>query len=87
MSQVENGCDRRLLNWAQQILKEPNQCRRFSHLALQPAVSARPMGGFEQSLAQASLRRVEAKEFLFAEGDPSTHLFCVETGALALHKS
>ena len=58
----------------------------MSHLALQPAVSARPMGGFEQTLSQASLRRVEAKEFVFAEGDPTTHLFRVETGAIALYK-
>jgi CRP/FNR family transcriptional regulator len=58
----------------------------MSHLALQPAVSARSMGGFEQTLAHASLRRVEAKEFVFAEGDPTTHLFRVETGAIALYK-
>ena len=58
----------------------------LSHLALQPAVNARPMRGFEQSLAQASLRRVEAKEFVFAEGDPTTHLFRVETGAIALYE-
>jgi CRP/FNR family transcriptional regulator len=58
----------------------------LSHLALQPAVNIRPMGSFEQSLAQASLRRVEAKEFVFAEGDPITHLFRVETGAIALYK-
>jgi CRP-like cAMP-binding protein len=41
---------------------------------------------FEQILAQSPLRRVEAKEFLFAEGDVSTHLYRIETGALALHK-
>ena len=58
----------------------------MSHLALQPAVAARSMGGFEQTLAQASLRRVEAKEFVFAEGDPTTHVFRVETGAVALYK-
>jgi CRP/FNR family transcriptional regulator len=58
----------------------------MSHLSLQPAVGARVMGGFEQSLAQASLRRVEAKEFVFAEGDPTTHVFRVETGAVALYK-
>ena len=58
----------------------------LSHLALQPAVNARPIGGFEQSLAKASLRRVEAKELVFAEGDPTTHLFRVETGAIALYK-
>jgi hypothetical protein len=44
----------------------------MSHLALQPAVNARPMGDFEQSLAKEPLRRVEAKEFIFAEGDPTT---------------
>ena len=58
----------------------------LSPLALQPAVSARPMGGFDQTLAQASLRRVEAKEFVFAEGDPTTHVFRVETGAVALYQ-
>ena len=41
---------------------------------------------FEQSLAQASLQRVEANEFLFAEGDPISHLYRVETGAIALYK-
>jgi CRP/FNR family transcriptional regulator len=56
------------------------------HLAFQPTQQARPAGGFEQVLAQASLRRVEAKEFVFAEGDPATHLFRVETGAIALYK-
>jgi len=50
------------------------------------AAGARTAGGFEQSLAHASLRRVEAKEFLFAEGDPTTHLFRVETGAISLYK-
>jgi CRP/FNR family transcriptional regulator len=42
--------------------------------------------GLEQRLAKASLRRVEAKEFVFAEGDPATHLYQVETGAVALYK-
>ncbi len=42
--------------------------------------------GLEQRLAQSSLRRVEAKEFVFAEGDPTTHIFQVETGAVALYK-
>src|SRR6185295_5530400 len=57
------------------------------HLALQPVISSAPAHtGFEQRLAQASLRRVEAKEFVFAEGDPTTHIFQVETGAVALYK-
>jgi CRP/FNR family transcriptional regulator len=42
--------------------------------------------GLDQRLAKASLRRVEAKEFVFAEGDPATHLYQVETGAVALYK-
>jgi CRP/FNR family transcriptional regulator len=44
------------------------------------------MGGLDQTLAQAPLRRVEAKEFVFIEGDPTTHVFRVETGAVALYK-
>jgi CRP/FNR family transcriptional regulator len=42
--------------------------------------------GLEMSLAHAQLRRVEAKEFLFAEGDPITHVYRIETGAIALYK-
>jgi CRP-like cAMP-binding protein len=57
-----------------------------SHGPYQPAVNTPPASAFERSLAQASLRRVEAKEFLFAEGDPTTHIFRVETGAIALYK-
>src|SRR5687767_14001683 len=58
-------------------------------LARQPAptvMTARPMGDLDQTLAQATLRRVEAKELLFIEGDPTTHVFRVETGAVALYK-
>ncbi len=55
-------------------------------VALQPAVAAHPETGFEHSLSHASLRRVEAKEFVFAEGDPTTHVYRVETGAIALYK-
>jgi CRP/FNR family transcriptional regulator len=46
----------------------------------------RPNADFEQRLAQAHLRRIEAKELLFAEGDEVSHLYRVETGAIALHK-
>jgi CRP-like cAMP-binding protein len=59
----------------------------MSHIAFQPPPKARPAGGLEQTLAQASLRRVEAKEFVFLEGDPATHLYRVETGAIALYKA
>ena len=50
------------------------------------ARGARPAVGFDQALAQGQLRRVEAKEFLFAEGDAMSHVYKIETGALALYK-
>jgi CRP/FNR family transcriptional regulator len=57
------------------------------HPALQPlAAPPDPTAGLEQRLARATIRRVEAKEFVFAEGDPATHLYQVETGAVALYK-
>jgi hypothetical protein len=37
----------------------------------------------EETLARACLRRVEVKECVFAEGDPTTHVFPVGTGAVA----
>jgi CRP/FNR family transcriptional regulator len=57
-----------------------------THLALQPAVSARPLTAFEQTLASGALKRVEAKEFVFVEGDAASHVYRVETGAVALFK-
>ena len=42
--------------------------------------------GFEQSLARGPLRRVELREFLFVEGDTSSHIYRVETGAIALYR-
>lgn len=55
-------------------------------VVLQPVIGTQPATEFEKTLAQAPLGRVEAKEFLFAEGDTSTHLYRIETGALTLHK-
>ena len=46
----------------------------------------RPATDFDKSLAQASLRRVEEKKFLFAEGDSISHVYRIETGAIALYK-
>ena len=57
-----------------------------THLALQPTVPGRPLTGFEQTLAGGTLKRVEAKEFVFAEGDAASHVYRVETGAVALFK-
>lgn len=42
--------------------------------------------GLEASLAHAPLRRIEAKEFLFVEGDAPSHVYLVETGAIALYR-
>ena len=55
-------------------------------LSLRSAVPASPATALEQSLGQASLRRVEAKELLFAEGDEITHVYRIETGAIALFR-
>lgn len=46
----------------------------------------RSQTGFEHSLAHGQLRRVEVKEFLFAEGDTISHVYRIETGALALFR-
>jgi CRP/FNR family transcriptional regulator len=55
--------------------------------SIPPAARANVGGsGFEQSLAHGQLRRVDAKEFLFTEGDAITHVYRIETGALALYR-
>jgi CRP-like cAMP-binding protein len=51
-----------------------------------PGTARPPATGLQQTLAQGQLRRVEAKEFLFAEGDTISHVYRIETGALALYK-
>ncbi|MGE0851280.1 MAG: helix-turn-helix domain-containing protein [Hyphomicrobiaceae bacterium] len=60
------------------------------HMSAQPAhhasVAAASTKSFEQALAGATLKRVEAKEFVFAEGDAASHVYRVETGAVALFK-
>lgn len=43
---------------------------------------ARQRGGFEN----ATFRRIEAKEYVFCDGDPRTHIFHVEQGVIALSK-
>jgi CRP-like cAMP-binding protein len=55
-------------------------------LSVRSAVAPRLTSGFEQKLAQGLLRRVETKELLFAEGDTVSHLYRIETGAIALNK-
>jgi CRP/FNR family transcriptional regulator len=60
------------------------------HMSAEPAhhasVAAASTRSFEQALAGATLKRVEAKEFVFAEGDAASHVYRVETGAVALFK-
>ncbi|HXF54420.1 MAG TPA: helix-turn-helix domain-containing protein [Hyphomicrobiaceae bacterium] len=51
-----------------------------------PALEARSFVDLEPRTVQGSLRRVEAKEFVFLEGDPISHLYRVESGAVALYK-
>lgn len=53
-------------------------------LSLRSVVPKCLTSGFEQKLTQGVLRRVEAKQLLFAEGDAVTHLYRIETGAIAL---
>jgi CRP/FNR family transcriptional regulator len=60
--------------------------QNLSHLAPQSEMHAFVANGLDRSLAQAGLRRLAAKEFVFNEGDAATHLFRVEAGAVALYK-
>lgn len=64
----------------QQIAFSTANTQRFG----QPKAAA--PGDFEDSLAHGQLRRVESKEFLFAEGDIVSHVYRIETGALALYR-
>src|SRR5215471_5091799 len=80
-----NGGDGGVVSWADEA-KEPAAMQASTDLALQPAVSARPLTAFERTLTSGALKRVEAKEFVFAEGDAASHVYRVETGAVALFK-
>ena len=62
----------------------PSHTSTQTSLAMRSAIAANPVSGFAQSLDHASLRRVEAKGFLFTEGDPISHVYRIETGAIAL---
>ena len=43
-------------------------------------------GTLDESLAEAASRWVEAKEFVFMEGDPTTNVYWIESGAVSLFK-
>ena len=62
----------------------PSHTSTQTSLAMRSAIPGCAASGFAQSLDQASLRRVEAKGFLFTEGDPISHVYRIETGAIAL---
>jgi CRP/FNR family transcriptional regulator len=48
--------------------------------------STHPIGELDRRLAEAALRRVDAKEFVFMEGDPTTNVYWIESGAVSLFK-
>lgn len=61
-------------------VNEPASYKAYSQL---PALRDYRNGdGFERG----TLRRVEAKEHVFCEGDPRTHVFRIEEGVIALSK-
>jgi CRP/FNR family transcriptional regulator len=61
-------------------VNEPASYKAYSQL---PALRGyRDSDGFERG----TLRRVEAKEHVFCEGDPRTHVFRIEEGVIALSK-
>jgi CRP/FNR family transcriptional regulator len=62
------------------------QSQAISHRAAGYNSVPRSSSTFEQNLARAALSRVEAKELLFAEGDPRSHVYRIETGAIAIYK-
>jgi CRP/FNR family transcriptional regulator len=57
-------------------------------LSLKTALDGRPSPSLDQApaLAHGALRHLAPKELVFAEGDPITHIYRIETGAIALYK-
>jgi CRP-like cAMP-binding protein len=51
-----------------------------------PGVGASACRWLQGHLAEATPRRVEAKEFVFLEGDPTTNVYWIESGAVSLFK-
>lgn len=48
---------------------------------------ARGNRALDERLAQATERRLEAKEHVFSEGDPRTYVYRVEEGVIAIYKT
>jgi CRP/FNR family transcriptional regulator, anaerobic regulatory protein len=55
-------------------------------LAAPSMASLEPIG-FEDRLGQATVRKLEAKEHVFCEGDPRIHVFRIEMGVVAVYKT
>lgn len=55
--------------------------------AQRPKQDARESRALEDRLTHASERRIEAKEHVFCEGDPRTHVYRVENGVIAIYKT
>ncbi len=59
--------------------------------AVLPRRSAAPKSAtrcrsLDDCLSQASIRKVQAKEFVFVEGDPANNIYRIESGAVSLFK-
>jgi len=50
-------------------------------------VASRGARSLDERLTQAAERKLEAKEHVFCEGDPRTHVYRVEEGVIAIYKS
>jgi len=57
-----------------------------SHLPTPARHSAQGTLTFEDRIANAPVRMIEAKEHLFNEGDTRTHVYQIESGAICLYK-
>ncbi len=71
-----------------QVLASSPQAIEVRPANLPAPTIARPAvnSSLEEQLAQGTLRRVEAKEHLFADGDKKAFVYLVLTGAICLYK-
>jgi CRP/FNR family transcriptional regulator len=65
---------------------QPVATSSFRTSQFRPDAINRLQTRFEHSLDHGQLRRIEAKELLFAEGDTVSHVYKIETGVLALFR-
>lgn len=67
------------------MLASPSvETRSYAQRTKQDAHESRAL---EDRLTHASERRIEAKEHVFCEGDPRTHVYRVEEGVIAIYKT